>query len=186
MITSNPRLPVKLATDASPYGVSAIMSHGMKNGVEKPIAYASRSLTQTEQRYAQIDRESLAIYWGVKRFYPYLYGRMVTLVRDCQPLLSIFNPKKSIPATTAARVQRYALFLSGFQHDIEFKSTKQHGNADGLSRLPLQSRVYDRDDDDDVFYTSQIEQLPVTNVEIKKETQREKILSRVLENVHNG
>ena len=87
----NPRLPVKLATDASPYGVSAILSHVMKNGVEKPIAYASRSLTQTEQRYAQIDRESLAIYWGVKKFYPYLYGRKFTLVTDCQPLLSIFN-----------------------------------------------------------------------------------------------
>ena len=43
-----------------------------------------------------------------------------------------------------------------------------------------------RDDDDDVFYTSQIEQLPVTNAEIKRETQREKVLSRVLENVHNG
>ena len=90
----NPRLPAKLATDASLYGVSAILSHVMKNGVEKPIAYASRSLTQTEQRYAQIDRESLAIYWGIKKFYPYLYGRKFTLVTDCQPLLSIFNPKK--------------------------------------------------------------------------------------------
>ena len=76
--------------------------------------------------------------------------------------------------------------MSGFQYDIEYKSTKQHGNADGLSRLPLQSQIHDRDDDDDVFYTSQIEQHPVTNAEIKRETQRENVLSRVLENVHNG
>ena len=91
-------------------------------------------------------------------------------------VINLQSKKKNIPATTAARVQRYALFLSGFQHDIEYKSTKQHGNADGLSRLPLQSQIHDRDDDDDVFYTSQIEQLPVTNAEIKRETQRENIL----------
>lgn len=117
----NPDLPVRLATDASPVGISGILSHVMTDGSEKPIAFASRSLSNTEQRYAQIDREALAIFWAVKKFYPYLYGRKFCLVTDCQPLLSIFSPSKSIPATTAARVQRYALYLSGFDYDIEYK-----------------------------------------------------------------
>jgi hypothetical protein len=101
-------------------------------------------------------------------------------------LLSIFSPSKSIPATTAARVQRYALFLSGFQYDIQYNSTKKHTNVDALSRLPLQSQQPDVVDEDDVFYTSQLEQLPVSSAQIKRETQRESTLSRVLENVQNG
>jgi len=99
------KLPVRLAADASPYGISGIISHVMQDGHEKPIAYASRSLSKTEQKYAQIDSEALGIFWAVKKFYPYLYGRKFTLVTDCQPLTSIFSPSQSIPATTAARVQ---------------------------------------------------------------------------------
>jgi hypothetical protein len=119
----DPELPVRLASDASPYGISGILSHVMPDGSEKPIAYASRSLTKTERKYAQIDREALGIYWAVKKFSPYLYGKKFTLITDCQPLTSIFSPSKSIPSTTAARVQRYAIFLSGFNYDIQYKNT---------------------------------------------------------------
>ena len=121
----NPKLPVRLASDASPHGISGILSHVMPDGMERPIAYASRSVTKTEMKYAQIDREALGIYWAVKKFYPYLYGRTFTLVTDCQSLTSIFSPSKSIPATTAARVQRYALYISGFNYDIEYKNPKK-------------------------------------------------------------
>ncbi|KAI5750744.1 hypothetical protein M8J77_000948 [Diaphorina citri] len=64
----NPSLPVSLTTDASPYGVGAVLSHTV-NGIEKPIAYASRSLTTSEQNYSQLDREALAIIFGVTHFY---------------------------------------------------------------------------------------------------------------------
>ena len=133
----NPKLPIRLASDASPHGISGILSHVIPDRTERPIAYASRSLTKTEMKYVQIDREALGIYWAVKKFYPYLYSRTFTLVTDCQPLTSIFIPSKSIPATTAACVQRYALYLSGFDYDIEYKNTKKHTNVDGLSRLPI-------------------------------------------------
>jgi hypothetical protein len=104
---------------------------------ERPIAYASRSLSPAEKNYSQIDREALGIVWGVKRFHTYLYGRHFSLVTDHKPLLSIFHQEKGISATSAARMQRYALFLSWYDYDIAYKNTKMHGNADSLSRLPL-------------------------------------------------
>ena len=62
---------------------------------------------------------------------------MQELVTDHEPLTSIFHPKKGIPAMTVAPLQRHALFLAGFNYSIEYKNTTQHGNADGLSRLPV-------------------------------------------------
>ena len=59
--------PIKLYCDASPYGVGACMMH-IINGKEQPVAYASRTLSQAERNYAQIEREALALIFGVKKF----------------------------------------------------------------------------------------------------------------------
>ena len=98
------------------------------------------------------------------------------MITDHQPLTSIFSPSKSIPVTSAARLQRYALFLSGFNYDIEFKSTKRHCNADCISRLPLSSSNNEDDDEpnaEDIFHMSQIEYLPMTHADIQRETKRD-------------
>ncbi|XP_015772324.1 PREDICTED: uncharacterized protein K02A2.6-like [Acropora digitifera] len=63
----DPVLPVRLLCDASPTGISAVLSHVMPDSSERPVAFASRSLTKTERKYAQIDKEALSIVWGVKR-----------------------------------------------------------------------------------------------------------------------
>ena len=110
----------------------------MPDGSKRPVAFASRSFTKTEGKYAQIDKEALSIVWGVKRFHVYLYGKWFTLITDHKPLTAIFHPKKGVPAMTATRLQRYALFLAGFDYNIEYKSTTKHCTADGLFRLPLQ------------------------------------------------
>ena len=97
----DPKLPVKLACDASPVGIGAVLSHVMEDNAERPIAYASRTLSKTERNYSQIDKEALTLIWGVKKFYQYLFGRHFTLVTDHQPLTSIFNPRKGIPCSHA-------------------------------------------------------------------------------------
>ncbi|XP_038839634.1 uncharacterized protein LOC120037720 [Salvelinus namaycush] len=74
----DPELPVKLACDASPYGCGAVLSHTLKDGSERPVAFASRTLNDAEKNYSQIDKEALALVWGVKTLHAYLYGKRFT------------------------------------------------------------------------------------------------------------
>ena len=71
LVHYNPQLPLRLAADASSYGVGAVISHQLPDGSERPIAYASRSLTDAECRYAQVEKEALAIVFGIKKLHQY-------------------------------------------------------------------------------------------------------------------
>ena len=68
LIHYDPSLPLRLACDASPVGIGAVLSHVISDGIKRPIAFASRTLTKTEQKYAQIDKEALSIIWGSRSF----------------------------------------------------------------------------------------------------------------------
>ena len=137
LVHYNPALPLRLAADASAYGVGAVISHIMPSGEERLVAFASRTLSKSERNYAQLEKEALALVFGVKKFHKFLYGRRFTLITDHKPLTTILHPEKSIPPMAAARIQRWALLLSAYQYKIEFRPTQEHANAEGLSRLPI-------------------------------------------------
>ena len=159
----DPNLPLKLAADASQYGVGAVISHVLPGGDERPIAFASQSLSKSEQNYAQIDKEALALIFGVLKFHAYIFGSKFTLVTDHQPLTTILGPKKGIPSVVAAQLQRWAIRLSAYTYDIEFRSTAAHGNADALSRLPLSMKGPEYPSEVHLCNVKQIESLPVTS-----------------------
>ena len=128
--------PLKVFCDASPKGLGACMVHVMPTGDERPVAYASRSLSSAEQNYAQIEREALAIVFAVRRFHQYLYGQTFTLVTDHRPLCKILGEKESIPPLAVARMQRWALLLSAYQYKIQYIPGKLNCFAYCMSRLP--------------------------------------------------
>lgn len=117
-----------VTTDASDYAIGAVLSQG-KIGEDRPIAYASRTLTSAEQNYSAIEKELLAIVWGCKYFRPYIYGRQFTLYTDHKPLTYCFGLK-----TTNDRLIRWRLALSEFTYTIKYREGRQNVVADGLSR----------------------------------------------------
>ena len=129
--------PLKVYCNASPKGVGACLTHVMPDGVEQTVAYASRSLWEAEQNYAQIKREALSIIFAVKRFHQYLYGQRFVLVTEHQPLCKIFGEKEGVPALAAARMQCWALLLGAYQFSIQHIPGKLNLCADFLSRLPV-------------------------------------------------
>ena len=114
LVHYDPKLPIKVAADASAYGIGAVLSHILEDNTEHPVAFASRTLSPSEKNYSQIGKEALALIFAVKKFHQYLYGRHFTLVTDHKPLLAILGPKKGIPPLAAARLQRWAFQLSAY------------------------------------------------------------------------
>ena len=92
LVHFDPRKPIVLVCDASPYGVGAILCHRLSNGREAPVAYYSRTLSSAERNYAQIDKEALAIISGIKKFHNFLFGMKFEIQTDHKPLLGLFKP----------------------------------------------------------------------------------------------
>ena len=123
-----------VVVDASPVGLSAILDQTPPGKDTPPsiIAYASRALTPTEQRYSQTEREALAIVWGIEHFHLYLYGAPFTLHTDHKALKIIFgNPLSKPPA----RIERWLLRLQQYDFNVVY-TTGSENPADFLSRHP--------------------------------------------------
>lgn len=90
----DPTLPLRLECDASAYGMGTVLSHRYPDGSERPIAYASWTLSPAERNYAQLEKEGLALIYGVKKHHKFIYGRHFTLVTDNKPLATILGSKK--------------------------------------------------------------------------------------------
>ena len=129
----------ELIVDASPVGLSAILTQKPpgENALSKIIAYASRALTQTEQRYCQTEKEALAIVWGIEHFHLYLYGAPFTLYTDHKALELIFaNPLSKPPA----RIERWLLRLQEYDFNVLYTARNKKTPADFLSQHPTEGR----------------------------------------------
>ena len=89
MLGFNPEIPLVLAANASPYGLGAVLMHSFPDGPHRPIAFASQTLSVNQWRYSQLDKEALAIIFGLERFQMYVYGRHFTILSDHKPLQHI-------------------------------------------------------------------------------------------------
>lgn len=142
----DPSKDTLLLCDASPVGISAVLMQREADGKELPVHYASMALNPTQQNYAQLHREGLAIIYGLKRFYQYLYGRKFTIVTDAQSIKEMFHPEKATPAVASARIQRWGVYLTQFIFDIIHRPSSKMCVPDALSRLPLSENDIDLED----------------------------------------
>ena len=120
--------PLTLHTDASEYGLGTAL---LQN--DKPIAFASKTLTDVETRYANIERECLSVVFGLEKFDTYIYGRQITMYNNHKPLEMI--TRKPIQAAPP-RLQRMLLRLQRYDFTLLYKPGKEMILADRLSRFP--------------------------------------------------
>lgn len=131
----DPKLQTELITDASPVGLGSVLMQTGGNGDKRLIACASKSLTETEQKYSQTQREALAAVWGVEKFSYYLLGKDFTLVTDHEALKFIFGKEaRAKPGRVMSRAEGWALRLAPYSFKVAFIAGERN-IADPASRL---------------------------------------------------
>lgn len=120
-------VPAVIEVDASLQGLGAAL---VQNG--QPVAFASKSLTSAETRYANIERELLAVVYGLERFHCFIYGKPVIVHSDHKPLEAIVKKQLS---KTPPRLQRMLLRIQPYDANIQYKPGRELVYADYLSRI---------------------------------------------------
>jgi RNase H-like domain found in reverse transcriptase/Reverse transcriptase (RNA-dependent DNA polymerase)/Integrase zinc binding domain/Integrase core domain len=124
----------ELYTDASMVAIGAVLVQVNGKGVRRIISFASKSLTATERRYPQPQREALAIVWGTEHFHYYTLGACFTIKTDAEGISFIFDKANVKLKRFVTRAEGWAMRLSTFNYTVEF--VKGEDNiADSSSRL---------------------------------------------------
>ena len=153
--------PVTISCDASQSGLGAVILQD-----SKPIAYASRALTDTETRYAQIEKELLAVVFAFHRFHQYVYGKDVIVESDHKPLEAITRKQLS---AAPPRLQRMLLQLQRYSFSLVYKPGKEMTLADTLSRAYLEDEPNSDNLSEDLICAVNmvLNNLPVSDAKLK-------------------
>ncbi|RLU18028.1 hypothetical protein DMN91_010270 [Ooceraea biroi] len=132
----DPSRPIMVTTDSSSYGLGAVLRIQEASGSWRPMAYVSRTLSNTERRYAQIEKEALALTWACERFHDFIYGLRFQLETDHKPLVPLLQAKNL--DELSPRLQRLRMRLMHYDFEVFHSPGKNIVAADYLSRVPLQ------------------------------------------------
>ena len=125
----------QLHMDACERGLGGVLYQKDENGLQRVIAYASRSLSHTERNYPAHKLEFLALKWVVTdRFHEYLYGGKFDVFTDNNPLTYILTSAK-----LNACGQRWVASLANYDFRLFYKTEKSNVEADTLSQIPADS-----------------------------------------------
>ena len=135
----DPRRPTRVEVDASGAGLGAVLLQQVESADSssqwRPVYYASRKLSPPESRYAAIEKETLAVSWGVNRFRGFLTGMSFTVITDHKPLVQVYKPTYNLGQANI-RVQRLVLKSQDLEFQVVYRPGSQNNLADPLSRLP--------------------------------------------------
>ena len=134
----NSSKPVISQIEPSTLGLGGCLLQEDNHGKRRPVAYASKSLTPGETRYANIEREMLAVLWSCIKFNHYLYGRKFECQSDHKPLEDIHLKYQS---DAPPRLQRLLLKLQPYDINIKYVPGSQVPVADALSRVSPSGRT---------------------------------------------
>ncbi|PFX19142.1 Retrovirus-related Pol polyprotein from transposon 17.6 [Stylophora pistillata] len=168
---------------------STIQSDASKKGLgdDKPVIYASRALTKTEQSYSNIERELLSVVFALERFHHYVYGYTATVQTDHKPLVSVW--KKSI-VCNSPRLQRLLLRLSQYDVNIECLKGKDNVVADALSRVSPQPTTKEGEDEEYFIPVHMLtEEIPADSTRVghfRRATAEDTISGLLMQLVANG
>ena len=158
----NPMAETLVSADASSNGLGAVLLQKFE-AEWRPVVFASRSMSETETRYAQIEKEALAITWACDKFSIYILGRQFTVETDHKPLVPLLSSKQldSLPP----RILRFRLRLMRYHFNIKHVPGKLMYTADTLSRAPTSVPGTDCEvlqDDAELFAAQVIAHLPAS------------------------
>ncbi|CAI5657039.1 unnamed protein product [Oreochromis niloticus] len=168
----NPNLPTFISTDASDYGLGAVLTQMNSSNEERVVAFGSRTLSPAERKYSKIEKEALACVWAVERWRTYIWGRRFTLRTDHQALTTLLSTKGMNRA--GMRIARWSARLMCFQYDLEYRPGSQNVIADCMSRVPLHSTNTREDSEQDLIteiaeISPQLTALPLADFKVECE-----------------
>ena len=175
-----------VSADASSFGVGGVISQKQPDGSWKPIAFASRALTTTEQRYAQIEKEALAVTWSCEWFSDYLLGKTFHINTDHKPLVPLLSTKNL--GKLPIRIQRFKLRLVQYSFTISYVAGKNLITADALSRAPVSQSSYDDELCNEVqaYVDLLCRNLPASDTRIKEIKEKDEVCQQLTTYCQNG